>query len=63
VLDVLVAEVVLQGARVVSVVGKLEAAGVPQHVRMDGEWHLGGLTKALDKPHRPAALRIKHIGI
>jgi hypothetical protein len=49
VLDILVPEVVLQSARVVSVVGKLEAAGVPKHVRMDGERHLCGLAEALDE--------------
>ena len=38
-------EVVLQGARVVSVVGELEAAGVSQHVRMDGKRQLGGLAE------------------
>ncbi len=68
-LDIFMTEIMLQGAGIVSIVGKLIAACVTQHVRMDGEWHLGGLTKALDKPmkadgaHRPAALRIKHIGI
>jgi hypothetical protein len=46
VLDVLVAEVVLQSACVVSVVGKLEAAGVPKHVRMHGERHLCGLAES-----------------
>ena len=34
VLDVLVTEIVLQGSGVVPVVGKLIAAGMPQHVRM-----------------------------
>ena len=33
VLDVLVSKVVLQGARVVAVVGQLEPAGMAQHVR------------------------------
>src|SRR5215831_1767713 len=50
VLDVPVPKVVLQGPRVVAIVGELEAAGVAKHVRVDGEWHLGGLTEALDKP-------------
>jgi len=49
VLDILVTEVVLQTPGIVAVVGELEAAGVPQHVRMDGKRHLGGLAKALDE--------------
>src|SRR5437868_244056 len=40
-LDVLVSEVVLQGARVVPVIGELETTGVAQHVRVDREGHLG----------------------
>ena len=50
VLDVLVPEVVLQGARVVAIVSELEPAGMAEHVRVDREWHLGSLTEALDKP-------------
>jgi len=49
VLNVLVAEVVLQGPRVVAVVGQLEPAGMAKHVRVDREWHLGGLPEALDE--------------
>src|SRR5262249_49143490 len=69
VLDVLVAEVVLQGARVVAVIGQLEAAGVAKHVRVDREWHLGGLAEALDEAGEtdgadwPAALRKEHVGV
>jgi hypothetical protein len=44
-LNVLVPEVVLQGAGIVAIVGEFEAAGVPKHVRMDREWHLGGLPR------------------
>jgi hypothetical protein len=68
VLDIFVSEIVLQSACVVSVVGKLEAAGVPKHVRMDGERHLCGLAEALDemmethRADRAATLRNKHIG-
>jgi hypothetical protein len=36
-LDVPVPEVVLEGARVLAVVGQLEAAGVPEHVRIHRE--------------------------
>src|SRR5262245_66350954 len=50
VLDVLVAEVVLQGPRVVTIIGQLEPARMAKHVRVDGEWQLGGLPEALDKP-------------
>jgi hypothetical protein len=49
-LDVLVAKVMLQRPGVVAIVGELIAAGVTQHVRMDAKWHLGGLSKTLDKP-------------
>ena len=41
VLDVAVPKPVLDGAGVVAVIGELEAAGVPQHVRVDGEGELG----------------------
>src|SRR6516162_492489 len=43
VLDVLVAEIVLQGPRVVAIVGELEPAGMAKHVRVDSEmasWRL-----------------------
>jgi hypothetical protein len=47
---VLMAEVVLLGSGVVAVVGELITAGMTQHVRVDAEWHLGGLTEPLDEP-------------
>jgi hypothetical protein len=46
VLDVLV----LQGPRVVPVIGQLEPAGMAKHVRVDREWHLGDLAEALNEP-------------
>ena len=49
-LTVLVPEVVLQGARVVAIIGELEPAGMAKHVRVDREWHLGGLAEALNEP-------------
>src|SRR5262245_55770979 len=49
VLDVLVAEIVLQGSGVVPVVGKLIAARMPQHVRVQGERHPCGLAEPLDE--------------
>jgi hypothetical protein len=66
VLDVLVPEVMLQGPRVVAVVGQLEPAGVAKHVRVDREWHLGGLAEALnepvetDRPLLPVLAQIEH---
>jgi hypothetical protein len=45
VLNVLVSQIVLKRARVLMVIGKLEPAGVAQHVRMDWEWHLGSLAE------------------
>jgi hypothetical protein len=53
VLNVLVPEVVLQGSRVVAIVGKLEPAGMAKHVRVDRKWHLGGLADALDEAVEP----------
>jgi len=49
-LNVLVPEVLLQGPRVVAIIGELEPAGMAKHVGVDREWHLGSLTEALDKP-------------
>jgi hypothetical protein len=53
VLDVLVPEVVLQGPRVVAIVGELEPAGMAQHVGVDGEWHLGDLAEAWTSQWKP----------
>jgi hypothetical protein len=39
---------VAQVAGIVAVIRQLEAAGVAQHVRMDGKWQLGGYAEALD---------------
>ena len=50
VLNVLVPEVVLQGAGIVAIVGELKSAGVPKHMRVNREWHFGGLAEALDEP-------------
>ena len=48
-LNVFVPEIVLQGARVVAIIGELEPAGMAKHVWVDREWHLGGLANALDE--------------
>jgi hypothetical protein len=50
VLDVLVPEVVLQGPRIVTIVGEFEPTGVAKHVWMNWEWHLGRLPDPLDEP-------------
>jgi hypothetical protein len=42
VLDVLVAEIRLQRTGIDAVIGELEAACVPQHVRMHWETEIGG---------------------
>ena len=69
VLNVLVPELVLQGPRVVAIVGQLEPAGVAKHVRVDREWHLGRIAEALDEAvepngaDRPTALGNKYVGL
>src|SRR5262249_18786338 len=47
--DVLVSQVVLQRARVLSVVGELVARRVPQHVRVDGKRHAGFYPETCEK--------------
>ena len=60
------AQVSLQGSRVVSFIGQGEPAGMPQHVGMSREAELGSLASALYKlgkaarGERRAALRGKH---
>ena len=48
-LDVPVAEVMLQSPCVVAIIRELKTTGMAQHVWMHREWHLGGLTDALDE--------------
>ena len=50
VLDVLVAEVVLQRSRIDTLVCQLEAASMAQHVRMHAKRHLGGLAEPFQHP-------------
>ena len=63
------AEIVLQGARVVAIVGELEAAGMAQHVGMDLERQSSSLPEPFDevmKPdggHWPTALGDEPMGI
>src|SRR5262249_12624236 len=69
VLDVLVPEIVLQGARVVAIVGELKTTGMAQHMWVDGKWHLGSLADALDEAVEAnrtdwsAALGNKHVSL
>src|SRR6516165_8892675 len=69
VLNVLVPEVVLQGARVVAIVGQLKPAGMAKHVWVDRQWHLGGLPDTLDEAmeadgaDRPTAFGNEHVGV
>src|SRR5262245_9285710 len=69
VLNVLVPEVVLQGPRVVAVVGELESTGMAKHVWVDREWHLGGLPDTLDEAmeadgaDRPTAFGNEHVSL
>jgi len=64
-----VPEIVLQGARVVAIVGELEPTGMAKHVGVDRERHLGGLTEALDESMEtdgtdgPAALGNEYVGV
>src|SRR5262249_1500795 len=69
VLDVLVSEVVLQGPRVVAIIGQLKPAGMAKHVRVGREWHLGGRDEGLEEAvetegaDRPAALGNEHVSV
>src|SRR6516162_2240314 len=62
-------EVVLQGARIVTIVGELEPAGMAKHVRVDREWHVSGFPEALDEAMEangadwPAALGNEYVGV
>src|SRR5690349_11215365 len=67
VLDVAMAEPLLNGSRVVPIVGELKAAGVAQHVRMDREGELGRRADASELlaeaggGHRRQALGGEHV--
>jgi hypothetical protein len=50
VLDVLVAEIVLQGSGVDALIGQLEAAGMAQHLRVNLKWHLRRRTEPCNHP-------------
>ena len=62
-------EVVLQGPGVMAIVREFEPAGMAKHVRVDREWHLGGLPEALNEPVEtdgtdwPAALGNEYVGV
>ena len=53
VLDVAVPEIGLQRTGIDAVIGELEAAGVPQHVRMHRETEIGGNPKPRDHLAKP----------
>ena len=69
VLNVLVPEVVLQGSRVVTIIGQLEPTRMAKHVRVDREWHVSGFPEALDEAMEadgadwPAALGHEYVGV
>ena len=68
-LNLPVPEIELYRSRVVAIVGELEPTGMAKHVRVDREWHLGGLAEALDEAVETdgadwsAALGIEYVGI
>jgi hypothetical protein len=39
----------------VAVIGQLEAAGMAKHVRVDWEWHVGGLPRRIPLDERAAS--------
>jgi hypothetical protein len=53
VLDILMAEIGLQGAGIVPFIGQREAPGVTQHVGVSLETELGSRPSALHKPRKP----------
>src|SRR6266436_1952906 len=65
--DVAVTQEVLQRAGIDAVIGKLEAAGVAQHVRMNGKWKFGQFPSPADHFEEPgprhwaAAFGIEHV--
>jgi len=42
------AHIVLEGSGVMPIVGELVTSGVPEHVRVDREWELGGFSGPSD---------------
>ena len=62
-------EIGLDAASVVAVVGELEPTGMAEHVRVDREWHLGGLADALNETVEtngtdgPATLRNEYMSV
>jgi hypothetical protein len=57
VLDVLMAQVGLQGSRIMALIGKGESTGVPQHVRMSLEAQLSSHQRALQAEQSPLSWR------
>lgn len=48
VLDILVTEIMLRCSRILSVIGELIPACMPEHVRMNREWKLTSLPRSSD---------------
>ena len=46
--DIFMAHIVLEGSRVMPIVGELVTSGVPEHVRMNREWELGSFSGPSD---------------
>ena len=52
-----------------AIVGELEPTGMAKHVRVDGEWHLGGFADTLNEAVEAnrtdwaAALGNEHVGV
>jgi hypothetical protein len=46
VLNIFVTQIMLQGSRIVPLIGQLKYTRMPQHVGMDGKWHLGVLSES-----------------
>ena len=69
VLDILVAQVVLQSAGIVAIVGELEPARMSKHVRVHSEGHLCCLAEAPDEMMEahgadwPATLGNEYVGV
>src|SRR5215470_208586 len=63
-LDVPMAEILLQGAGIDAFVGQIKATRMPQHMRMDGEREASRGNDMVDSPRREwsPALGDKHVG-
>jgi hypothetical protein len=66
-LNVFVAEIVLQGSGIDALIGQLEAAGMTQHLRVNLKWHLRRCTEPCNHSpetngtYRRTPLRHEHL--